>query len=246
MSSQLPITDYSLLIPDYSLLISFHSPNMGEAELQSENNLLIIHSAIYFYGDAANDVLSRQVAKDIADHWNEAQGKAIIKRNFYRVVFDMEGIYEPLLQPETIYENINPRNNYFRIEEYANGNISFVDGLGSNTGYFKLENLLNNSTTAAHEFGHTFGLDHPMILDIRGHGQPGIMYPRGTLVDPPFQYDPTVPAGLKGGTMNPFTRKVFQSDIDDLKLNKLNFNKENFAILGEFSSVWHDAQVKDN
>jgi hypothetical protein len=69
------------------------------------------------------------------------------------------------------------------------------------------------------------------------------MYPRGTLVDPQFQYDPTVPAGVKGGTLNPFTRKVLQSDIDDLKLNKLDFNKEGFAVLGDFSSVWHDAQL---
>ena len=216
---------------------------MGQAELQPENNLIIIHSAIYFYGNAANASLSMQIARDIANHWNEPVGKVVIKRMIYQVVFQIEGIYEPHLTPETIYSNINPGNNYFRIEEYAHGNISFVDGLGSNTGYFKLDNLLNNSTTAAHEFGHTLGLDHPKYLDIRGQGQPGIMYPRGTLVDPQFQYDPTVPAGVKGGTLNPFTRKVLQSDIDDLKLNKLDFNKERLAILGDFSSVWHDAQL---
>ncbi|MEO9021047.1 MAG: peptidase M10 [Ginsengibacter sp.] len=216
---------------------------MGEVELQTDNNLLTIRATIYFYGNAADPALSEQIAKDIADHWNEPKGKVIIKRNLYNVLFDIKGIYESLLTPEMIFENTDPHNNYFRVEEYAHGNISFVDGLGSNTGYFKLENLLNNSTTAAHEFGHTLGLDHPRILDIRGEGQPGIMYPRGTLVDPQFQYDPTVPAGVKGGTMNPFTRKVFQSDIDDLTLNKLSFNKNGFAVLGDFSSVWHDAQA---
>ncbi|MGH2647016.1 MAG: peptidase M10, partial [Ginsengibacter sp.] len=210
---------------------------------QPANNLLIIHSTIYFYGNAANQILSRQIAKDIEDHWNQPRGKTIIKRILYEVFFSIEGIYESSLKPETVFENTNPRNNYFRIEEYAHGNISFVDGLGSNTGYFKLENLLNNSTTAAHEYGHTLGLDHPKNLDIRGYGQPGIMYPRGTLVDPSFQYDPNIPAGLTGGTINPFTRKVLQNDIDNLKLSDLNFNRSGFAILGEFSSMWHDAQL---
>jgi len=216
---------------------------MGEVEIQPENNLLLIYSVIYFYGNAANEILSIQIAKDIADHWNEAEGKVIIRRNLYSVVFYIQGIYEPSLSPQTIFENTDPRNNYFRIEEYAHGNISYVDGLGSNTGYFKLENLLNNSTTAAHEFGHTLGLDHPKNLDIRGKGRPGIMYPRGTLVDPQFQYAPDVNAGLNGGTLNPFTRKVLQSDIDDLKLNKLLFDNNGFAVIGDFSSVWHDAQV---
>jgi hypothetical protein len=216
---------------------------MGEVELQSDGNLLIIHATIYFYGNAANEVLSFQIAKDIADHWNEPNGIAIIKRNVYRVHFNINGIYENTLTPERIFENTDPRNNYFRIEEFAQGNISFVDGLGSNTGYFKLENLLNNSTTAAHEFGHTLGLDHPGNLDIRGQGRPGIMYPRGTLVDPEFQYDPTKPAGEPGGTMNPFTRAVSQQDIDDLKLDQLIFSKKGVSVLGDFSSVWHDAQI---
>ena len=216
---------------------------MGEVELKPENNLLIIHATIYFYGNAANEELSRQIANDIEDHWNEPKGNIIIKRSLYAVIFEIEGLYEPLLTPEAVYQNTNPHNNYFRIEEYASGNISFVDGLGSNTGYFKLENLLNNSTTASHEFGHTLGLDHPKYLDIRGNGRPGIMYPRGTLVDPEFQYDPSIAAGLKGGTMNPFTRKVSQQDIDDLKLKQLYFDKNGRAIIGAYSSVWHDAQL---
>ncbi len=216
---------------------------MGEVELKSENNLLIIHAVIFFYGNSANENLSVQIAKDIEDHWNEPGGTTTIKKQVYQVLFDIRGIYESGLTPEIIFENLDPRNNYFRIEEFARGNISFVDGLGSNTGYFKLENLLNNSSTAAHEFGHTLGLDHPHNLDIRGYGRPGIMYPRGTLVDPQFQYDPLKPAGVPGGTMNPYNRKVYQKDIDDLKLDKLNFSKNGIAVLGEFSSVWHDAQV---
>jgi hypothetical protein len=137
-----------------------------------------------------------------------------------------------------VLQNTDPRNNYFRIEAFAHGNISFVDGLGCNTGYFLLENLYKGSTTAAHEYGHTLGLPHPHLLDIRGHGMPGIMYPRGTLVDAPYQYDPSKPAGVTGGTMHPMHRKVLLRDIADLKLHRLRFTN-NKAILGAFTNVYH-------
>ena len=209
---------------------------MGEVELQPNNNLLIIHAVIIIYGDAANEALAYQIAKDIEKFWNDAEGKAAIRdvwfsKKIYNVRLSIIGKYEAELTPQMVFENSNPRNNYFRIEELANGDISFVDGLNSNTGYFKLQNILDNSTTAAHEFGHTLGLDHPHHLDIRGGGTPGIMYPRGTLVDPHFQYYPEVAAGKKGGTLNPFTRKVLQKDIDDLHLENLNFNKNGMAVI---------------
>jgi len=216
---------------------------MGEAELQEEKNQLIIHAVIHFYGDAASNELSEMVASDIALHWNQADASIIIRRKLFKVHFDITGIFNNSLTPEIVFQNTDPRNNYFRIEEYAHGDISFVDGLGSNTGYFKLANLINNSTTAAHEFGHTLGLEHPQNLDIRGLGQPGIMYPRGTLVDPEFQYDPTVAAGLKGGTINPFKRKVSTHDIEDLRLEQLQFSNLGFAVVGNFSSIWHDKQL---
>jgi hypothetical protein len=144
----------------------------------------------------------------------------------------------PALDSRIIATNRNPRNNYFRIEQKSMHNISFVDGLGCNTGYFQYDNLYEGSTTAAHEFGHTLGLDHPSHLDIRGMGVPGIMYPRGTLVDPEYQYDPNVNAGLNGGTLHPKFRKVRKDDLRALKLNWLKFTS-NRSMLGGFTNIFH-------
>lgn len=212
---------------------------MGIAELNEEEGSLTISARLFFYGDAVWPSLCTDIANDIERHWNEARAAVNIKGHTYRVQFKMEGIYKPALTPNEVFENTDPRNNYFRIEEYSATDISFVDGVGCNTGYFKLDNLLHNSTTAAHEFGHTIGLDHPDDLDIRGRGTPGIMYPRGTLVDPSFQYNPGVAAGTVGGTLNPFLRKVLQADFDHLKLFKLGFDDQGRAVLGDFSSLWH-------
>ena len=170
--------------------------------------------------------------------WNEPQAKIVFNGDYYQIRFQITSEHKPMIAPEEILSNDDPRNNYFRIEEFAHGNISFVDGLGCNTGYFKLENLYLGSTTAAHEYGHTLGLKHPEDLNLIGKGVPRIMYPRGTLVDPQFQYDPTKPAGVTGGTMHPIYRKVKQEDIELLNINKLRF-VDNVAIIGDFSSVWH-------
>lgn len=217
---------------------------MGEAELNKIKNQVIIYSGIFIYGDAASNALAFDIAKDIADYWNAANGKVLIRNAVLDVVFNIESQWTQHLTPEMIFENDNPRNNYFRIESYAGTDISFVDGVGSNTGYFKLDNLLNNSTTAAHEYGHTIGLHHPPVLDIRGKGTPGIMYPRGTITDPAYQYNPAAAPLEPGGTINPFTRKVLQEDIDNLCLHKLDFTRSGFAILGGFTSIWHDKHVQ--
>jgi hypothetical protein len=216
---------------------------MGEAELIRDSHKLIIHSVFLFYGDAASKNLSVQIADDIGTHWNEPNAKTKIKNDWFDVRFEIEGYYEPGLQPEIVWYNTYPRNNYFRIEEFSMNHISFVDGLNSNTGYFKLDNLFNNSTTAAHEYGHTLGLEHPAGLDIRGKGQPGIMYPRGTICDPVFQYDINAMPLQPGGTLNPYTRKVLQSDIDDLKLHRLSFDKKGLAVMGDFSSIYHQKHL---
>jgi hypothetical protein len=212
---------------------------MGIAELDKESFSLHIRAHIILYGDAASQVLANEIALEIENYWNEPQAQVFIKGNNYSVTFKITAEHRPGLQPDDIFHNDDPTFNFFRVEEFSAIDISFVDGVGSNTGYFKLANLNNNSTTAAHEFGHTIGLEHPAHLDIRGLGHPGIMYPRGTLVDPHFQYDPAAEPAAKGGTINPTHRKVLQKDIDDLHLERLHFDKNGRAILGDFSSIWH-------
>ena len=216
---------------------------MGEAELHTPSHRLIIRSILYFYGGAADRNLAIDIAGDINDTWNQPKCMVKIRGEQYDIRFEIEGVYEPDLRPADVWHNTNPRLNFFRVEEFSLHDISSVDGLGCNTGYFKLGNLLNHSTTAAHEYGHTLGLDHPKLLDIRGKGQPGIMYPRGTLCDPLFQYDPAAPAGGPGGPLNPFTRRVLASDIAGLRLSRLNFDNRSLSSLGEFSSYYHQKHM---
>lgn len=213
---------------------------MGEAEIIKSARQLIIRSDFIFYGEAATQAMAEQIATDIALHWNEPKATVRIGREQYQVLFEITGSFSDPLDPEMVWYNDNPRLNFFRIEEYVTGNISFVDGLNCNTGYFKLQNLQQTSTTAAHEYGHTIGLDHPDDLDIRGHQFPGIMYPRGTICDPHFQYEAQAEAGKPGGTLDPKHRIVTQSDIDALKLHRLLFSEKNLAVLGGFSSIYHE------
>lgn len=211
---------------------------MGEAELNLEEKSIIIRSHIITYGSMADDILTERIRSEIETMWNEPGAFCIINNTSLQVSFRISSELKKDIDQMEVLQNTDPLNNYFRIESFVHGNISFVDGLGSNSGYFLLENLYEGSTTAAHEYGHTLGLDHPIFLDIRGQGVPGIMYPRGTLVDPSFQYDPTKPAGVTGGTMHPMYRKVRIEDVDSLKLNKLRF-QNNKAIVGGFTNIYH-------
>lgn len=211
---------------------------MGEATIDVQQHILLIASHIITYGNAADEIITERIRTEIETMWNEPQAVVYIKGVPFTVHFRITAEVHRDIDMLEVYTNDDARNNYFRIEEFAHGNISFVDGLGCNTGYFKLENLYEGSTTAAHEYGHTLGLDHPADIDYRGKGVPRIMYPRGTLVDAQYQYDPAMPAGVTGGTMHPMYRRVFAEDIALLRLEKLRFNNGK-AIIGEFTNVFH-------
>ncbi len=211
---------------------------MGIVELDSTKGSCLIIANMITYGNAADPVVTERIRKEIEEMWNEPAVIDTINNLQLRIQFKITAALKPSITPEEIFADTDPLNNFFRIEEFVHGNISFVDGLNSNSGYFLLENLYEGSTTAAHEFGHTLGLDHPKYLDIRGKGVPGIMYPRGTLVDPPYQYDPQQRPGLKGGTLHPQYRRVLKEDILNLKLHRLNY-RNNKAVIGAFTNVYH-------
>ena len=213
---------------------------MGSAELDLHHLQLIIYSNIITYGNAADPLITESIRDGIETMWNDPKASLSYNSLMLMVVFRINAWFQRDITPIEVYQNLDPRNNYFRIEEFAHGSISFVDGLGCNSGYFKLENLYQGSTTAAHEYGHTLGLHHPDDLDLRGKGIPGIMYPRGTLVDAQYQYNPSGAAGdsSNGGTMHPKNRKVLKNDIAQLKLHKLDFENGK-AVIGEFTSIWH-------
>lgn len=213
---------------------------MGEAEIILSKHQLLIHSHIITYGNAANAALTEMIRDEIETMWNQPKGMVRIDDEALLVQFSITAQFHPELTALEIYENLDPRNNYFRIEEFAHGNISFVDQINCNTGYFKLENLYQGSTTAAHEYGHTIGLVHPHDSDYRGKGVPGIMHPRGTLVDAQYQYNPAAIAGdsSNGGTMHPRYRQVLPEDIRNLRLHRLSFSGQK-SVLGEFTSIWH-------
>ncbi len=211
---------------------------MGTAELNISSKEITIFSWLITYGNKATPELTEQMREEIEAMWNEPGGFIFLQNEKWSVRFRTSAYMRTDIEPEDIRTNLNPKNNYIRIEDFCETNISFVDGLGCNTGYWLLENLYKGSTTAAHEYGHTLGLPHPIDMDYRGKGAPGIMYPRGTLVDPQYQYEPDKPAGTKGGTMHPMHRKVRQTDIEMLNLHKLSFSN-NIAIVGDFTSIWH-------
>jgi len=211
---------------------------MVTVELDLVQKQIILQAKIITYGHASTEELTMLQAQEIEMLWNEPRSSVIIDKIPFNINFRISYEWLPDITAEDIISNTDPSLNFYRIEEFAYGNISFVDGIGSNTGYFKLENLYAGSTTAAHEFGHGLGLDHPIDLDIRGQGRPGIMYPRGTWVDPEFQYDSNAIPGAPGGTMHPMNRRVLPSDLSLLRLEKLRF-RQGKAILGEFTSVYH-------
>ena len=230
----------------FSNPITLIDPNGQSAKVtvNTHSKTIVVSATLVFYGECASAAIATQTAADIQNGWNEAHGTVKLGNTTYNVIFKIKGEYRDvsgwlgLKRAELKLEmakNTDPEINYIEVVKYATkGSIPGISNfdIGGNRGEFQYNNIQGSGTTTeAHEFGHGLGLKHP-DRDLRKKGQPGIMAPRNTLVDPKYQYNPKAkPGSRNGGTLNPAKRKVTQEDIDNLKINKLHF-KDGKAYLG--------------
>jgi len=212
------------------------------ALLLPHQNSLLIQARLVFYGSEATDEVARAIVEEINRMYNEPQAIVTVAGQpcqvHFRVEYDLVSLEEAARLMAT---NEDFQNNFIRLEKENIIMRSFMGfGLGDNAGHWIVSDQLGHSTTAAHEFGHGLGLDHPARLDYRGsRSPPPIMAPRGTLVDAEYQWDTKAKAGEVGGTMKPIHRRVSVAEIEQIVQN-LTFQADGQACLGRLSNMSFD------
>jgi hypothetical protein len=212
---------------------------MAALAIRNEPGKIVTISAkLIFYGGQATEELAQKIAAEIRDRYHEPKASIELDGTVYDVRMRID--YEVVSLDEVIslaFRNTNFRYNFIRIEAQNHITRSFMGfGLGDNVGHWITSDHLGESTTAPHEFGHALGLDHPERIDFRGWGNPGIMAPRGTLVDAHLQWDPAAVAGEYGGTLKPFHRRVQAYEIEAI-FEDLKFDDNGYAQIGHLSNV---------
>jgi hypothetical protein len=237
---------YQKLSKPRLVMSRYFSKHRHNACLQAKHNRVVVSATLIGYGTACSKKLLKQMAYNIAWHWNYPKATITIAGKTYRLCFEVKYQYLPNLQKQWVYNNRSLQNVFVRVESEIEFGVSVMDAVGANSGFFLVSNVgYKGASTEAHEYGHALGLwpgsatAHPEDLDQRGQGVPGLMYPRGTLVDPQYQYDPKVPAGERGGTVHPDTRRVRQVDIDVLMSTANLDHNSRFWNFGKLSNKYH-------
>lgn len=206
--------------------VNFIDPDgrSGEPVFDKKKHTVTINSTYVFYGSQANKSVAQSATKEISAMYNGANATVKVGGQTYAVKFNID--YKVVSEADATKmadKNTSAAVNFIRVEKDQNILGRSFMGIGENNGHWLVSDKLGSSTTAAHEAGHGYGLLHPAgrgsVIDMRGQGQPGIMAPRGTIVDAQYQYNSSASAGAFGGTLNPALRQVTQSNITTMFSN---------------------------
>ncbi len=220
--------------------INFTDPDgqSGEAQIDKNSKTVTVNSHMVFYGSEANATMAKASSAEIQNMYNAAGGTVSIGGDTYSVKYNIT--YEVVSEgdAETMaFKNTSAANNFIRVEATNADGRSNME-LGGNTGSWVTSDKLGKSTTAAHEAGHGYGLEHSSG-DQRGKGAPDIMAARGTKVDSKYQYDPKAPTSATGSTVNPVTRVVKQENITNM-FKGVTFDKSGKANIGSATNTIYD------
>jgi hypothetical protein len=193
-----------------------------------DSKTLTVEARMVYSGNALTEELARLSTDEIQRMWNETPTEVVIDNETYSVVFEVDYVLGGgvLTQPDSCAYN------FIQIlTKVYPGDRSYYSSLGARTGVFYTSDDLGHSTTAAHEFGHGILLAHNPGNQILAP-VPGIMFARGTLVRPEFQWNPLALPGQPGGTVNPIHRHVRSEDIKTIPFSALKFGLDGLSCLG--------------
>jgi hypothetical protein len=202
--------------------------------------IIKVTARMVYSGKALTAAIAKATTDEIQKMWNQTTTKVRLGASVYTVKFNVDYLIatdRPLNNAESCAYN------FVKIlKKKTEEDVSYYADYGSNEAFFFTADNLGHSTTAAHEFGHGLMLKHTIfnrsigmgfnLIEPRKANTPGIMAPRGAIVDAEFQRDPTALSGEEGGTLNPIYRKVRSADIQAIPFADVAFDADNFGCLG--------------